>query len=389
KILSKQTHFFMDTYLPPKYSMNAFFVRHVAHPRRMKYISGLNNAKICAVNDIGYVNQPSSSDPVNFPPNNFNDQIIKSNGAKRKEKAIPPNGPWRTFGLIDNTDKWRSELNSLASSVGLLTQNDLEEHKNKKDREQMIKNIQKQNPTSSQSRKPTSQQQQHQQQSHSSGRLNEPLLTGRRTKGSRGSRGMPLTGNNYIVDQADREAWMLQVLCQILQTESLVDVQSWLVSTSDAEKERVKQLINQAMKGLEESGRINTIAEEASGAENAIKDIEGTLQRISFSRQERLNTAKKSTTLPLLMKSDDENVKKKLDAIPEILKIDQVDHEPSSQVFNINFNKSDRQSSLENAVIKLETPRSNDVKVEKVKVTMLVKDENSNSLQEVTGDWQQ
>lgn len=182
---------------------------------------------------------------------------------------------------------------------------------------------------------------------------------------------------------------MLQVLCQILQTESLVDVQSWLVSTSDTEKERVKQLINQAMKGLEESGRINTIAEEASGAENAIKDIEGTLQRISFSRQERLNTAKKSTTLPLLMKSDDENVKKKLDAIPEILKIDQVDHEPSSQVFNINFNKSDRQSSLENAVIKLETPRSNDVKVEKVKVTMLVKDENSNSLQEVTGDWQQ
>lgn len=181
---------------------------------------------------------------------------------------------------------------------------------------------------------------------------------------------------------------MLQVLCQILQTESLVDVQSWLVSTNDAEKERVKQLINQAMKGLEESGRINTIAEENSN-ENAIKDIEGTLQRISFSRQERLNTAKKAN-LPLLMKTEDENLRKKLDAIPEILKIDQVDNnEPSSQVFNINFKKPEKQSSLENAVIKLETPRSSDVKVEKVKVTMLVKDENSNSLQEVTGDWEQ
>lgn len=89
----------MDTYLPPKYSMNAFFVRHVAHPRRMKYISGLNNARICAVNDVGYINNINTTDSVNFPPNNYNDQVIKSNVAKRKEKAIPPNGPWRTFGL--------------------------------------------------------------------------------------------------------------------------------------------------------------------------------------------------------------------------------------------------------------------------------------------------
>lgn len=73
---------------------------------------------------------------------------------------------------------------------------------------------------------------------------------------------------------------MLQVLCQILQTENLSDVQSWLVAASDngelgidlfytswflgfiefdlifIEKERVKQLIDQAMSGLEQSGRI-------------------------------------------------------------------------------------------------------------------------------------
>lgn len=81
---------------------------------------------------------------------------------------------------------------------------------------------------------------------------------------------------------------MLQVLCQILQTESLVDVQSWLVSASDSgkhlyyivqsamngyliilsdeiDKEKVKQLIDQAMKGLEQSGRI----ENDSAAQNA------------------------------------------------------------------------------------------------------------------------
>lgn len=44
---------------------------------------------------------------------------------------------------------------------------------------------------------------------------------------------------------------------------------------------------------------------------------------------------------------------------------------------------------LENAVVKLETPMasSRDYKIEQVKVTMLVKDEKSNSLQEINGKW--
>ncbi len=49
---------------------------------------------------------------------------------------------------------------------------------------------------------------------------------------------------------------MLQVLCQILQTDNLADVQAWLVSASDSDKERVKSLIDSAMGGLEQSGRI-------------------------------------------------------------------------------------------------------------------------------------
>lgn len=46
------------------------------------------------------------------------------------------------------------------------------------------------------------------------------------------------------------------------------------------EKERVKQLIDHAMKGLEESGRINTVGEVQSvDSSNAINDIENTLQK--------------------------------------------------------------------------------------------------------------
>lgn len=46
--------------------------------------------------------------------------------------------------------------------------------------------------------------------STSTSRLNEPLPTGRRnTRASRASRGIPLTGKNYVVDQAEREAWVV------------------------------------------------------------------------------------------------------------------------------------------------------------------------------------
>lgn len=270
----------MDTYLPPKYSLNSFFVRHVAHPRRMKYISGLGNAKICSVNDVGYINMPgvpaNYSTRLEFPPNNFNEDLLKSENLlyKRKEKAIAPNGMWNTFGMIDNTEKWRTQLNSLASSVGLLTQSDLEEMRRKKEREEMIRNYQfrpaPRFPPPGSSNGSSRAQSAITKIKTPAARLNEQLPP--QSRHHRGtsrqlSRGLSASAhlntasnhNNkqYVIDSADRELWMLQVLCQILQTDNLTDVQSWLVSTNDSEKERVKQLIDQAMRGLEESGRIS------------------------------------------------------------------------------------------------------------------------------------
>jgi hypothetical protein len=43
-------------------------------------------------------------------------------------------------------------------------------------------------------------------------------------------------------------------------------------------------------------------------------------------------------------------------------------------------------SPLDNTVIKLETPRG-DLKIEQVKVTFLVKDNDSDVVQEIVGDW--
>jgi hypothetical protein len=76
---------------------------------------------------------------------------------------------------------------------------------------------------------------------------------------------------------------MLQVLCQILQTDKLVDVQSWLVSASEADKEKVKALIDMAMKGLEESGRIevdqSALHDQNSENSSTLGEIENKIQK--------------------------------------------------------------------------------------------------------------
>jgi hypothetical protein len=122
----------MDTFLPPKFSMSPFFVRHVAHPKRVRHIEGtfinisilhtaklnkslkgLNRVPICNVNDDGFF--PKKNHQAVFPPNTYNDSLIKSYDAaasstgdesptlkikyRRKERAIPPQGRFQTFGL--------------------------------------------------------------------------------------------------------------------------------------------------------------------------------------------------------------------------------------------------------------------------------------------------
>lgn len=313
-------------------------MRHVAHPRRMKYISGLHNAQICSVNDVGYIRHDldkAGQDKLDFPPNNFNESLLKSESftvGSKKERVVPPNGMWQTFGIIDDTEKWRQQLNSLASSVGLLTKSDIENYQRKKERNEMMKNLQKNSqarPSTTANagmctplRKPGS----------SATRYNEPLLTGRKKsragskRFSRGASSGRLTGNkHFIVDQSDRETWMLQVLCQILQTDNLADVQAWLVSTNDTEKERVKQLIDHAMKGLEQSGRIieqnqapadkcetpktGTVVipgETKQPNASSLDYIENALQKMDV-KQSRPYTTKETTKLPNILKLDDDN----------------------------------------------------------------------------------
>ena len=70
---------------------------------------------------------------------------------------------------------------------------------------------------------------------------------------------------------------MLQVLCQILQTDNLVDVQAWLVSANDSEKEKIKKLIDHAMTGLEDSGRIEQQYDNENNS--SLADLQSNLKK--------------------------------------------------------------------------------------------------------------
>ena len=66
------------------------------------------------MNDVGYINMPgvpaNYSTRLEFPPNNFNEDLLKSESLlfKRKEKAIAPNGMWNTFGMSERESQKRN-----------------------------------------------------------------------------------------------------------------------------------------------------------------------------------------------------------------------------------------------------------------------------------------
>ncbi|CAF2344631.1 unnamed protein product [Rotaria sp. Silwood2] len=171
-------------------------------------------------------------------------------GLKPTEDFQPHNmGFFQPHGLIEDENAWKKSLRDLAMSLGFITQHE-------------ISRIQKPatlsdfyGPPSTTGSLRTS------VPSTSSGptpRFNEPL-----PPPSRGERifakGFAKPTWYYKVDDHEREAWMLQVLCQILGTDDISLVQTWLASSHKAERDLARQLIVRALDGLGEGDRFRTI----------------------------------------------------------------------------------------------------------------------------------
>jgi len=274
-------------------SMNMFFSRNAAHPRHLRFITGVGGIQICSIKEDKYslpVPHKSSetSFSVAFPPNTYNEALLKTYAdkltvKKKKERVLPPIRFWTSSGIIvDDTSKWRNELNHLASSVGLMTANELKTATDNLKEKQKLPNsaLLRKSTQSAELVKPSTSE-----YSRHTGRLNETPKTATATRGRTSYKRLP--DYVYCIEDGEREMWMIKVLCQILQTDSMQDIQSWLVSAGQQEKETARELIEHALKGLQESGRIQVDDDGKNNVETQVNldDIKETIERLSESQQ--------------------------------------------------------------------------------------------------------
>ncbi|CAN9509151.1 unnamed protein product [Ophioblennius macclurei] len=207
-------------------SHHSFFSRHNPHPNRVKHIQGLNGRPICTVRDDWFVTSSLFPHP-----------LLKSH-MLRKAAAPPP--PFALphvqtlHGASGNKNKsalfseaWRDELKELVAKVNLSPQ--AQNDKNEDAGEEGC--VRRQT-----------------QYSAETGRIIPPSSKSYRRK----SYSQHLKHPQPFQDQ---ELTVLEVLCQILQTDSLSTVQRWLLLAGQREKDLVMGMIRQALGGVDLSGQ--------------------------------------------------------------------------------------------------------------------------------------
>ncbi|XP_030611681.1 protein TBATA [Archocentrus centrarchus] len=199
-------------------SHHSFFSRHNPHPHRMRHIQGFTGRPICMVRDDWFVTSSLFPHP-----------LLKSRINRRAaEPAFPlaqnlhdVTGAKTKSALL--SEAWRDELKELASKVTLSFQ----AQKDKREDQPEEKVVQRKTQYSAQT-----------------GRIIPPSSKSfqRKSQYQRMSHPQPFH---------DQELMVLEVLCQILQTDSLSTVQQWLLLSGQREKDLVMGMIRQALDGVD------------------------------------------------------------------------------------------------------------------------------------------
>ncbi|XP_043087037.1 protein TBATA isoform X2 [Puntigrus tetrazona] len=203
-------------------SHHSFFSRHNPHPHRVRHMQGLNGKPVCTVNDDWFGFTPLCPHPL------IRSQV---SGSRSSVFLTPEIGSERSgprAALI--SESWREELKDLATKVSVSTAAEAPRDQREPSDEDVP-------------RRKT-------QYSSQSGRI-IPVS-------SRGGKKRSRTSHKRLEGV---ELKVLELLCQILQTDSLSMVQQWLLLAGDREKELVQGLLQQAMA---DSG---SLTQQTSGSE--------------------------------------------------------------------------------------------------------------------------
>ncbi|XP_022112192.1 protein TBATA-like isoform X1 [Acanthaster planci] len=236
-------------------SQSAFFARHNPHPGRVRHIKGLLDIPICSVHDEGFVvnprlrvrrpatgtlDQTRMSLPaklpvqaINYHPNHINPPLqthrINQIDAQKQYRRFPLSVRERAdpkFGMIPLTDLWREELRQLTEKAGLGLPKEIKEQQEAQPKRTSV-------------------------YSADTGRLIPPPSRAM-SRGFSRQKQRPRELFHHIAPEVDQEALVMEMLCQILQTDSINAVQAWLCSAGQREKDLVLDMIRSAISNEEE-----------------------------------------------------------------------------------------------------------------------------------------
>ncbi|XP_060710100.1 protein TBATA [Hemiscyllium ocellatum] len=297
-------------------SYHSFFSRHNPHPHRVRHINGLNGNPVCAVNDDWYINTPLSPHPLIksrlpttvlgrlglpisiYQCNPFDDGYISKFTFASSAKVIKK----ASFISESLSEAWRDELREFTTRACLLAPDQPEEQKE------------------TEGRRTT-------QYSAQTGRIipNSTPAVNRQTS-QRSTRNDVRDRSKHNMLFQDHELLVLELLCQLLQTDSLSAVQQWLLYAGQREKDFVLGMIQSALASSHPEYQQRATCREGQGKQQIdYNPTASALERSSLNRR----------------KHNRYYLKKK----PEIIEEEQPDHIGNAEVLRVHQSKSSEPQS--------------------------------------------
>ncbi|CAF2311438.1 unnamed protein product [Rotaria sp. Silwood2] len=216
-------------------SANMFFVRparHIACPRRLKYIHDIATGYIPYVEDSNNINQSS----YRYVLNQRNDNDMNN-----------ANG----FGFYNVADSWRQQLMELAQQVKTsLTPADEQEQCIRSSRSaRLSKHRHKRSCTTASNCNVEENDEQNISKRllnrNASPRYQSPRITKSKLN-EKTEQEQP--GND---ENQDSGIWLIPILCYILQMDNVAEAQEWLINANPTEKRLARELISRTMQDMQ------------------------------------------------------------------------------------------------------------------------------------------
>ncbi|XP_077678973.1 protein TBATA [Eretmochelys imbricata] len=270
-------------------SHHSFFSRHNPHPHRVTHIQGLNGAPICMVNDAWSVLTPLSPHPM--IKGQLSTTVLGVSGAQMPIGDPHSNlVPRLTVGVL--SDAWREELRELAARVSASSSTEMEQ-------KEVVEEPQRAT-----------------QYSAETGRLIPPSsrATTRHTPHQLCRNNAKNKGKDAALSFQGQELVILELLCQILQTDSLSAIQQWLLTAGQrgeilflllptclpliTEKDLVMRMLQTATANLQlEPQSLSTSMEQRLQSQTAM-GLSSRGQHLGSNHPIRLSQSQKQESIP-------------------------------------------------------------------------------------------